>query len=226
MRRSSLERVNLFRQVLPLPSADGIIGLVAQFIQILYFAAVPELKHAVFVPDAAGLEKFFRSLKSRGCPFCELMGALNRHSRMYGNDPEANAGRCTRGQRVFCSDRGQQRGCGRTFPVLFAWVLPRHSFTATLLWQAVQQWLGGLSRKASWQTVTTPLALDSFYHLLQRLRRRLTPLRTVLAASHRPPNSRHADPLLQTFEHLQVVFPKVTCPLETFQQHFQRPWTG
>jgi len=180
----------------------------------------------VFVPDSTCLEKFFRAIKSIGCPFCEHIGALNRHSLIQGNDPEAKEGRITRGQRVLCSDRGQRCGCGRTFPVLFAWVLPRHNFTATLVWQVVHKWLGGLSISASWQTITTPLALDSFYHLLQRLRHRITTLRTILSAVSRPPESKRQDPLLQTFEHLKVVFPKVSCPVEAFHQRFQSPLTG
>jgi hypothetical protein len=180
----------------------------------------------VFVQDSEASEKFFRSLKSLACPFCERTGSLNRHSRIRGNHPEANEGAIARGQRVFCSDRGRRGGCGHTFPVLFAWVLPRHTFTATLVWQAVRQWLGGLSIRASWQTVTSPLALDSFYHLLQRLRRRLTNLRTTLSAVRRPPDSQQADPLLQTFEHLRLVFPKAACPTEAFQQRFQIPLTG
>jgi hypothetical protein len=187
---------------------------------------VKELKHTFFVLDSEGLEKFFRSLKSMGCPFCKYVGALNRHSVMRGKDPEKNEGIIARGQRVFCSDRGQRGGCGRTFPVLFAWALPRHSFTATLVWQAVREWLGGLSIRASWLTVKTPLALDSFYHLLQRLRRRITILRTILSAVSRPPDSRHSDPLLQTFEHMLIVCPKAACPVETFQQRFQSPLTG
>jgi hypothetical protein len=145
---------------------------------------------------------------------------------MFGNDPVEQTGRIARGQRVFCCDRGQRGGCGRTFPVLFAWALPQHTFTATLLWQAVQKWLGGLSIRASWQTVTSPLALDSFYHLLQRLRRRLTVLRTTLSKAHRPPESQHTDPLLQTFEHMRLVFPQAACPTESFQQRFQSPLTG
>jgi len=211
---------------IPLPGADYVIGLVAQPIKIIYFAAVKEGKHMVFVQDSEGLEKFFRAIKSMGCPFCEHVGALNRHSLMHGNDPEAKEGRITRGQRVFCSDRGRRGGCGRTFPILFTWALPQHSLSATLVWQAVHKWLGGMSIRAAWQTTNTPLALDSFYHYLQRLRRRLTTLRTLLSTASRPPDSMRWDPLLQTFEHLETVFPKASCPVASFQQRFQTPLTG
>jgi hypothetical protein len=212
--------------LLPLSIADEIIGLVAAFVQILYLPAVKEPKHVVFVPDPERLEKFFRSIKSMACPFCEHIGSLNRHSRLYGNDPKENQGRVLRGQRARCSDRGQRGGCGRTFPVLFAWVLPRHSFTAPLVWQTVKRWLDGLSVGASWQPGKTPLLLGSFYHLIQRLRGRLSMLRTVLSEIRRAPESRRSDPLLQTFEHLCVAFPQTSCPIAAFQERFQKPWTG
>jgi hypothetical protein len=32
-----------------------------------------------------------------------------------------------RGQRAFCSDRGQRGGCGRTVSLFLAVMLPRHS---------------------------------------------------------------------------------------------------
>jgi hypothetical protein len=180
----------------------------------------------VFVPDERGLEKFFRWLKGTACPFCERVGTLNRHSRLYGKEAEEKQGRILRGQRVWCSARGQRGGCGRTFPVLFAWVLPRHSFTAPLVWQAVLRWLGGLSLGASWEPEKTPLLLVSFYHLIQRLRGRLAVLRTALSAIRRPPASRRSDPLLQTFEHLRLAFPQASCPIAAFQQRVQKPWTG
>jgi len=70
------------------------------------------------------------------------------------------------------------------------------------------------------------LALTSFHHFLHRLSHRRTILRTALSAVSRPPDSKRRDPLLQTFEHLRVVFPKVPCPMEAFQQRFQTPLTG
>jgi hypothetical protein len=79
---------------------------------------------------------------------------------------------------------------------------------------------------AAWQSEKTPLLLVSFYHLIQRLRGRLTVLRTALSDIRRPPRSRRSDPLLQTFEHLRLAFPTAACPIAAFQQRVQTPWTG
>ena len=176
-----------------------------------------------FVRDAQDFAKALLGLKSRRCPFCECWGTLNRHSRVRGNDPNAVQGSIVRGQRVFCSDRGRRGGCGRTFPILYAQVLPRHTFTARLLWKALGNWLRGSSLKASWEAIRSHLALDTFYHIVQRLRRRLTELRTALHNEAAPPVSKASDSLRQTFVHMSGVFNSDFCPLESFQFRFQRP---
>lgn len=215
-----------FFRLFPLPGANQVVSLIAQVVKVFYIPAVKKRKHIVFIQDSAALASLFGSLKSMKCPFCERAGFLNRHSLMRGNNPDANTGFVVRGQRVFCSNRGRRGGCGRTFPVMFDWALPGHTFTAVLLWQAVLRRLDGLSLRAAWHSVKSPLALDSFYHLLQRVRRRLTPLRTALSSAIAPPRSKRSDPLLQTFEHLTAAFPNEACPIRSFQRSFQRPFAG
>lgn len=179
-----------------------------------------------FVPDTDALEKLLRRLKHIACPFCEKTGTLNRHSRLWGNDPLSANGTLDRGQRVFCSNRGRRGGCGRTSSIFFAQVLPRHTFTASLLWKALSGWLAGASIKASWEAAGLPLALDTLYHLLQRLRRRLNELRTALHSLGAPPGSKASDPLRQTFEHLRGVFAADSCPPERFHLRLQRSLLG
>ena len=154
------------------------------------------------------------------------MGALNRHSRLRGNDPSAAAGQSCRGQRVFCSNRGQRQGCGRTFAVFLADVLPRHTVTAALVWRWLVQWLAGLSLKAAVEKLRLPFALETLYRLRRRLRHRLDGLRTRLSREQSPPASAQADPVLQTVEHFQAVFADRPCPLADFQRQFQLPLLG
>jgi len=131
-----------------------------------------------------------------------------------------------RGQRVFCSNRGQRGGCGRTFSLFLAQVLPRHSVTASWLWLLLSRLLTGSSIKASVEALALPFKLESFYHLLQRLRGRLPELRCRLCRQQKAPESSQSDPLLQTVEHLQSVFAKAACALSAFQQRFQEPFLG
>jgi len=86
--------------------------------------------------------------------------------------------------------------------------------------------LAGASVKAAAQSVVAPLALETFYHVLSRLRQRLDALRCCLCGRQRAPDSSQADPLLQTIEHLQAVFAGTPCPVSEFQFSFQQPFLG
>ena len=127
---------------------------------------------------------------------------------------------------MFCSNRGQRGGCGQTFSVFLAQVLPRHTVRAGQLWQLLKQWLGGASIKSSTERLRLPFALETLYHLIGRLRRRLDALRSQLCRRAKAPESTQSDPLLQTAEHLQSTFAAAVCPLTEFQVVLQEPLLG
>ena len=127
---------------------------------------------------------------------------------------------------MFCSNRGQRGGCGKTFSLVLAEVLPRHTLTASLVWRLLVQVLAGLSLKAAAENVRLPFALETIYRLRRSLQRGLDRVRTWLCREQSPPVSTHTDPLLQTVVHLRTVFPDSECPLATFQLHFQHPFLG
>jgi hypothetical protein len=179
-----------------------------------------------FCARCAGVEDSPFSLKQSPCPHCGCVGSLNRHSHALGNDPTQAGGQCTRGQRVYCSNRGQRSGCGRTFSIFLAEVLPRHTLTASLVWQWLIKLLAGLSLKAAVEILRLPFALETIYRLRGKLNQRLGNLRPRLCRRQLPPGSRQADPLLQTVEHLQAVFPGSQCPPADFQLQFQHPFLG
>jgi len=151
---------------------------------------------------------------------------LNRHSRSIGNDPLRASGQSVRGQRVFCSNRGRRGGCGKTFSLVFADILPRRTMTASLLWRWLMEVLAGLSFKAAAEKLRLPFALETVYRLQGSLRHGLDQIRTHLCREQSPPASAHADPLLQTVEHLRRVFSDSECPPADFQLHFQHPFLG
>lgn len=151
---------------------------------------------------------------------------MNRHSVLRGNDPDQPGGQSLRGQRVFCSNRGTRGGCGRTFSLLLADVLPRHTFTASRVWSWLVELLAGLSAKAAAEKLRLPFALESVYCLGRKLRRRLDGLRSRLSREQPPPASDQVDPLLHTVEHLRSVFAGEVCPPATFQLRFQHPFLG
>ena len=152
------------------------------------------------------------------------MGTLNRHSRLLGNDPAQHAQKSLRGQRVYCSNRGSRPGCGGTFAIYLAHILPRHSVTALHLWLLLLGILTGASLRATAHTLRLPFPLETLYGILRRLRCRLDRLRTLLFQLEKPPLSDANDPLALTIAHLQASFAD-NAP-QAFQSHFQTPIFG
>lgn len=145
---------------------------------------------------------------------------------LRGNDPAAASGRIVRGQRVFCSDRGQRGGCGKTFPLFLAGVLPRHTFTAGLLWRLLLKLLAGATIKAAAESLRLPFSLEAIYGIVRRCRRRLDVVRSRLSREQPAPVSGQTDPFLQTLEHLQRTFAREACALAAYQAGFQGAWLG
>jgi hypothetical protein len=178
-----------------------------------------------FVGDLKALARPVLLLKQWLCPWCGAAETLNRHSKLYGNDPAGEAANAQRerGQRVWCSSRGQRGGCGRSFSIFLSEVLPRHTVSAQALWSLLERWLGGGSVKAAAEALKLPYPLETLYHLLKRLRERLPGVRATLCRQAAAPPSEQSDPLLQSAEHLRRLFPRSGCPVAEFQRHFARP---
>lgn len=181
---------------------------------------------SAFCPRSPASQAGTFSLKQQRCQLCHESETLNRHSVLYGNDPTKPNGLLSRGQRVFCSNRGQRSGCGRTFSIFLADVLPRHSVRATLLWKLLCQLQEGSSIKAAAQSLGSVFALETFYGLVRRLRSRMDVLRPWLFQQSKPPQCSDIDPLLHTLSHLQSLFAQGPCPLAQFQMAFARPLMG
>ena len=179
-----------------------------------------------FVRDLEALAKYLLLLKQLCCPQCGAVGTLNRHSKLFGNDPDKPDGQSLRGQRVWCSNRGVRGGCGDSFSIVLDEVLPRHGLTATWVWQWLIRLLAGSSLKAAVEALRPPFALETFYRLRRQLRQRLDALRTMLCGEQDPPSSTQSDPWLQTVEHLKKAFARSECPVAGFQAHFQLPFLG
>jgi hypothetical protein len=109
---------------------------------------------------------------------------------------------------------------------MLAEFLPRHSLTAKLLRQTLYGIEEGRTVKSVWETFETKLAMETFYHVLQRLRHDLDRLRSKLCSLTSPLPTEHNDPLLQTIAHLRNVFHDRRCAVAAFQCDLQLSFTG
>jgi hypothetical protein len=103
-------------------------------------------------------------------------------------------------------------------------VLPRHTVSASALGKLLIELLANARVNAAAQRLCLPFPLETLYHLLQRLRRRLPDIRCLLSRRQKAPASSQSDPLGHTVEHLQSVFPESLCPVSGFQLSFQQPF--
>ncbi len=172
------------------------------------------------------MQQTLENVKQISCAHCGRVSRLNCHDTLYGNDLSTVDKKTIRGRRLWCSNRDKRGGCGQTMALLFVWVLPRHSFTAPMLDKLLRFICEGISVQAAWEKGGFQLQLQSVYHLLQRFRDRIGPLRSALLNFCTPPESQHEDPLLQTLEHMHCAFPAENNVVECFQYTIQTPIMG
>jgi hypothetical protein len=94
------------------------------------------------------------------------------------------------------------------------------------LWRLLVAWLAGLSLKGAAESLAWPLALETAYALVRRVRGRLPMVRPRLCRALAPPESAQTEPVLQSVEHLQHVFAAEACAVVGFQRQFQSPFMG
>ena len=122
----------------------------------------------------------------------------------------------------FCSNRGRRGGCGRTFSVLLADVLPRRQLRASTLSSFIQNVLRGLSRREAWREAGAPFTPRHARRVWQSIVERYDHIAETLCRLRPPPFCDHQEPLIQLFKHLLEVFPN--NPIASFQLYFEQPF--
>ena len=174
----------------------------------------------LFVASAAEYDKHKSGLKLTPCPHCRAVGFLIRHGYLKGHGEGVND-EVRRGWRIFCSDRNLRKGCGRTYSVLLAKFIFRRMVSADKLWHLLQGIRQGMSVKAAWERISSPVKLETGYRLRQAFARSQTFIRSMLLRVGAAPKLNAAEPEWQLIDHLQTAFPKSACPVADFQVRFQ-----
>ena len=180
-----------------------------------------------FVRDAQELKTRLFPSSSQRCPHCGCVGTLNRHSRSSGNDP-ANSQRpgCPGPAGVLFQSRAARRL--RAAPFRSSWPRFCRGTRSRPRWCGsgwCNCWPGFRSRRRP-RSCGCPLRWKRSIGCGANCAGGWTSVRTRLCREQPPPASTQSDPLLQTVEHLQAVFPRSACPPAEFQLHFQHPFLG
>lgn len=160
-------------------------------------------------------------LKQMPCPHCKAIGTLIRHGFLYGFDETSPRRKSVRARRIFCSNRNQRPGCGRTFSVWLADKIRRLSVTASTLWIFLQRAIAG-SIAAAIRAADCRRAGRTWQRLWRRFGRAQSTIRTALLERCKPPNlSSSQRPVAQVLAHLRAAFPDADCPIAAYQHSTQ-----
>ena len=158
------------------------------------------------------------------CPHCHTTGCLNRHGLRTRFDQKTGKNSISNA-RVYCNNRGNMRGCGRTYPVFLIDRLYGYIVSCQTLWAFLLQLLAGHTIKDAWESCNSTFCLDTGYKLRQAFIRNQPHIRTLLNRTGPPQNLNHiSDPLLQTIRHMDSAFSSSSCPISAFHLKFETPF--
>lgn len=149
-------------------------------------------------------------LKCTPCPHCKHTGALNRHGFLNGYDEQNFKQKVVRALRVFCSNRGNASGCGRTFSVWIADKVKRLFLDAQSLWGFLQHAATSGNKSQAFQKLQCSMSDSATYRIWKRFLNAQAAIRTALTAFCPPPKQPAAGggqcPAQATIAHLKEAF--------------------
>lgn len=182
----------------------------------------------IYYPSLEAIEQRTMQLDVARCPHCKQTHHLVSHG--YIRKKQIGAAPQAVGKRVFCSNRHQRSGCGRTMQLyLDATVRYLHHAGCAVVAFALSL-IAGMTIQHAYQQATGTTTPRHAYRWLQRLRAQLTAYRGL---AHRPPlhdSPARAAPdrpprllsLLPTIQVLEQRFGQPLCA--EYQLRLQRPF--
>ena len=175
-----------------------------------------------FYKSQEDFRKFYLCLKQTACPHCKISGYLNLHGYLRGYDEKACAGKVIRGRRIFCCNRNNRSGCGKTFSLLAFNILRKFISRAESFFRFLKNIAGGKKKNHALCSLKLGFSVSSAYRLWKRFCLAQTKIRLRLWRLSKPPHlASSCQPALQTILHLKLSFKNSSCPIAAFQDYFQ-----
>lgn len=160
-------------------------------------------------------------LKLTACPHCKRVGNLIRHGYLRGYDEQHSRKKTVRAWRIFCSNRKQATGCGRTFGIWMADKVKRLLLTADALWTFFKQAVVTGNKFQAFRNLNSGLSDSAPYRIWKRFCEAQSAIRTALAGQCEPPEVASEQPAELTLAHLEAAFGDQPCPIAAFQIRLQ-----
>ncbi len=182
------------------------------------------LKAKQFYSSKKDFERFYHNLKLTHCPNCQEIGYLILNGLLYGNDEKICAKTIIRGHRIFCSNRNQRKGCGKTFSIFDSNILKRFTISTRSFWLFLSNISNGLNPVPAFKTLKLNFSTTSIYRFIRTFSDAQSHIRTLLSQRCKPPPlKRNSSCLNQTIHHLKCAFKNTPSnPITAFQLTFQR----
>lgn len=152
------------------------------------------------------VDALYSRLKITACPRCKRVGNLIKHGFLRGYDMNNQLNTAVRAKRVFCSNRNDASGCGRTFSVWLADKVKRLYLAAESLWRFLSDAVNSGNKLQAFRSLNSGLSDSAAYHIWRRFRNAQAAIRTALASLCEPPQVVSGDPAQLTLAHLQKAF--------------------
>jgi hypothetical protein len=166
-------------------------------------------------------DRFHQGLKLMACPFCAMIGALILNGILPGY-AEQSSQRMKRGRRILCNHRRRKAGCGKSFSMFRADVIPRIRTLADSLMEFLTHAISGQGFASAARAACLSCHYSTAQRYLRRFRACIPQLRTRLLSLIAVPDSTSNDHCLQTMQHLHAAFADAPCAVSAYQATFQQ----
>jgi hypothetical protein len=156
------------------------------------------------------------------CANCNKVGSLRRHSHYFRVDPKGKEP-IHHGQRVFCSNRYKNKGCGKTFTLQISVKLPRLHHLTKDINDFLLHYSDSQNAIKSWKaSVSYYACICQPYRLLSFIKKSLPKLKAALGLLTKPPDGIFANPVLQVIKQLILTSPNIDSPVQWLILHLQK----
>lgn len=177
-----------------------------------------------FCKTSSQFNKIHKNLKQIRCPHCKISNNLILHGYLYGySDVNVNR-RVVRGRRIFCSNRNNRDGCGKTISVVFAHLIKKFIITTKNLWNYLNNIYNGKNKFQAFRVLRISYSTSTIYRLYKRFYlRQLIILKTLKTKYSKASKIRLLKSITKTILLFKVIYKNSTDPFSIFQLRFQIP---